>query len=721
MDKAPDYESGDSSQKMISSGIDESIFHHIETMFSKTTFEFRRDGLEKALVKVLSEKEEIHINELLNRIFFELLHSDLSDVIYPILPNLNDFQDGYIAQNGPILLEIVECIEVGISTYKLLQILNEFESSQVNNAKDDELEKKLEFPRKMLHLLLSDGQQQIRGMEYKQVSELSLHTPIGKKVLISNVKYSKGMLFLTPENTYVCEGFEWTSRRLGDLKLTFMELLGMATNENVEDESQISYNALHPCDIQSTFQPNMGGRLARVIFKDVPYMSDLTKLKRFLHKAESSHPPPRSVLPFNEVLGYNSNARKSSCPEPGIDKSTQLNSMSRDFQPESSFNNTIRPISVTQLVPLFNGSTRPNANEDPSNSVSSSISSFNKPTFKVPLNQFNVGTPSLIRPNPPSKSLYDEPAFKTASLWNGPAEKQSLSQPNASFLYNDQEATEPAFKKSSTLLSTARPTFRSSSPAEEKTSFIEPSFNASSIRSDSEEKAPFNNRLSSNSISCSHISISSNELDLNISPIRPNSKFKDTESKVSYSMHSIPGVDPFSIQDDDFSYMLIEDDNIETYKENKDNESYSKKGSTRDQDDDGVIIIDSDRDVKDLCHIKNNIEAKNNLASLFESLENEYKAISSEPDARLSPARSMGSTKNNSSNNNKNKRSWLYEKIDSDDDDIELPLAKRVSHCTDNDHEEKLDGGSLANPIVLDYDDNDYEMDLDEILSGYTF
>ncbi|RGB24559.1 hypothetical protein C1646_772910 [Rhizophagus diaphanus] len=674
---------------MISSGIDESIFHHIETMFSKTTFEFRRDGLEKALVKVLSEKEEIHINELLNRIFFELLHSDLSDVIYPILPNLNDFQDGYIAQNGPILLEIVECIEVGISTYKLLQILNEFESSQVNNANDDELEKKLKFPRKMLHLLLSDGQQQIRGMEYKQVSELSLHTPIGKKVLISNVKYSKGMLFLTPENTYVCEGFEWTSRRLGDLKLTFMELLGMATNENVEDESQISYNALHQCDIQSTFQPNMGGRLARVIFKDVPYMSDLTKLKRFLNKAETSHPPPRSVIPFNEVLGYNSNARKSSCPEPGIDKSTQLNSMSRDF------------------------------NEDPSNSVSSSISSFNKPTFKVPLNQFKVGTPSSIRPNPPSKSLYDEPAFKTASSWNGPAEKPSLFQPNASFLYNDEEATEPAFKKSSTLLSTARPTFRSSSPAEGKTSFIEPSFNASSIRSDSEEKAPFNNRLSSNSISCSHISISSNELDLNISPIRPNSKLKNTESKVSYSMHSIPGVDPFFIQDDDFSYMLIEDDNIETYKENKDNESYSKKGSTRDQDDDGVIIIDSDRDVKDLCYIKNNNEAKNNLASLFESLENEYKAISSEPDTRLSPARSMGSTKNNLSNHNKNKRSWLYEKIDSDDDDIELPPAKRVSQCTDNDHEEKLDGGSLANPIVLDYDDNDYEMDLGSCCNCY--
>lgn len=491
----------------------------------------------------------------------------------------------------------------------------------------------------------------------------------------------------------------------------------MATNENVEDESQISYNALHPYDVQSTFQPNMGGRLARVIFKDVPHMSDLTKLKRFLHKAETSHPPPRSVLPYNEVLGHDSNARKSSCPELGIVKSTQHNSMSRDFQPESSFINTIRPISVIQLEPPFNGLTRPNVNKDPSNSVSSSISSFNKPTFNVPLNQFNVGTPSSIRPNPPSKSLYNEPAFKTASSWNGSAEKPSLSQPasrNVSFLYNDQEATEPAFKKSSTLLSTAMPTFRSSSPAEEKTSFIEPSFNASSIRSDSEGKAPFNNRLSSNSTSCSHISISSNELDLNISPIRPNSKFKDTESKVSYSMNSNPGIDPFSIQDD-FSYMLIEDDNNETYKENKDNESYSKKRSTRDQDDDGVIIINSDRDVKDLCHVKNNDnviieEAKNNLASLFESLENEYKAISSEPDARLSPTRSMGSTKNNSSN--KNKRSWLYEKIDSDDDDIELPPTKRVSHSTDNDHEEKLDGGSLANPIVLDYDDNDYEMDL---------
>lgn len=168
---------------MVSSEIDESIFHHIEMMFSKTTFEFRRDGLEKALVKVLSEKEIIHINEILNRIFFELLHSDLSDVIYPTLPNFNEFQNGYVAQNGPILLEIVECIEVGVSTYKLLQILNEFESSQAKNAeREDRLEKKLVFPRKMLYLLLSDGQQQIKGMEYKQIPELSLHTPIGKKV-----------------------------------------------------------------------------------------------------------------------------------------------------------------------------------------------------------------------------------------------------------------------------------------------------------------------------------------------------------------------------------------------------------------------------------------------------------------------------------------------------------------------------------------------------------
>jgi hypothetical protein len=167
---------------MISSEIDEAIFHHIEMMFSKTTFEFRRDGLEKALAKVLSEKETIHINEILNRMFFELLHSDLSDVVYPTLPNLTEFQNGYIAQNGPILLEIVECIEVGISTYKLLQILNEFESSRANNADEDGSEKKLEFPRKMLHLILSDGQQQLKGMEYKQISELSLHTPIGKKV-----------------------------------------------------------------------------------------------------------------------------------------------------------------------------------------------------------------------------------------------------------------------------------------------------------------------------------------------------------------------------------------------------------------------------------------------------------------------------------------------------------------------------------------------------------
>ncbi|RIA88363.1 hypothetical protein C1645_826422 [Glomus cerebriforme] len=721
---------------MISNGIDESIFHHIEMMFSKTTFEFRRDGLEKALVKVLSEKEIIHINELLNRIFFELLHSDLSDVIYPTLPNLDEFQNGYIAQNGPILLEIVECIEVGISTYKLLQILDEFESSQANNAEDGS-EKRIEFPRKMLHLLLSDGQQQIKGMEYKQISELSLHTPIGKKVLINNVKYGDNMLFLTPENTYVCEGFEWTSRRLGDLKLTFMELLGMATNENVEDESQISYNALHPFDVQPIISPsNMGGRLSRVIFENVPNMPDLTKLKRFLLKAETSNPPPRSVPPYNKTsLERDFIVRTSSLhQESSFNNTTRPNSVTR-----MSLNNTMRPNSLAKASscaePPFINSMRSDANEEPPHSEPSYImssrlknvtkSSFTKPTFKAPLRQFNVDTPS---PNPSSKSICDEPAFKAASSWDGPAEELSCSQPalrNASTLYTNQEAalsTETAFKKSSTLynppslLSTTRPTFRSSSPIEEKTSFIEPSFNASSIRSNSGEKASFNNRLSYNNTPRSHLSMSSNELDFNVSPIQPNSRFKEPGSKVSYSMYSNPGVDPFSIQDDDISYMLIEDDNNEKY---NDKELYSKKAfieknQNRDDfhNDDGVIIIDSDRPIKDLCNNVITESTKNNLASLFESLENEYKAIS---DANLPPVRDPSSI---GSNHNKNKRSWLYEEIDCDNDmgldDAELPPVKRVSRGIDE------DGGSLANPIVLDYDDNDYEMDLDEILSGYT-
>ncbi len=128
------------------------------------------------------------------------------------------------------------------------------------------------------------------------------------------------MLFLTPENTFICEGFEWTSRRLGDLKLTFMELLGyiilkiyfilylkvgsfyfkifiicrLTIDENVEDESQISYNALYPYDVKPAFPSgDMGNGLARVIFENVPNMPDLTKLERFLLKAETSNPSPK--------------------------------------------------------------------------------------------------------------------------------------------------------------------------------------------------------------------------------------------------------------------------------------------------------------------------------------------------------------------------------------------------------------------------------------------
>src|SRR2546423_13179444 len=100
----------------------------------------------------------------------------------------------------------------------------------------------------------------------------------------------------------------------------------MAINENMEDESQISYNALHPCDVQPVFPPsNVGGGLARIIFNNVPNIPDLTKLKRFLLKAETSKPPPRSVPLNNETLRRDSIIRTSSCPEPTFKNPIQLN------------------------------------------------------------------------------------------------------------------------------------------------------------------------------------------------------------------------------------------------------------------------------------------------------------------------------------------------------------------------------------------------------------
>src|SRR5688572_19334608 len=103
----------------------------------------------------------------------------------------------------------------------------------------------------------------------------------------------------------------------------------MAINENIEDESQISYNALHPCDVQPAFPPNIGDGLARIIFNNVPNMPDLTKLKRFLLKAETSNPPPRSVPPNNETLRSDSIIKTSSCSEPAFKNPIQLNPISR--------------------------------------------------------------------------------------------------------------------------------------------------------------------------------------------------------------------------------------------------------------------------------------------------------------------------------------------------------------------------------------------------------
>ena len=60
--------------------------------------------------------------------------------------------------------------------------------------------------KRLLRLTLSDGHVEMPAMELRPIPELSIHTPIGTKLLIKNAMVQRGMVLLQPENVQVLGG-----------------------------------------------------------------------------------------------------------------------------------------------------------------------------------------------------------------------------------------------------------------------------------------------------------------------------------------------------------------------------------------------------------------------------------------------------------------------------------------------------------------------------------
>ncbi|CAH1757471.1 11337_t:CDS:2 [Entrophospora sp. SA101] len=216
-------------------------------------------------------------DELFNKIYKEFLKSNLKDSIYPTIPrNIIDSHLIMIAEDKPVVLQIVDIVETGVSTLNLIDIVNSYLAGSFKQGhKYKHISEKIEnndvniiLPRSLLKLILSDGSQLFDVMEYKPIKDLSLLTPIGTKVSISKVQVLRGYFRLVPENISILGGFEnidqykYLNVLLEKLKKQLSEkdtvsLLSKANinNNNSQKENYFINNDIDDVDIMGTSPP----------------------------------------------------------------------------------------------------------------------------------------------------------------------------------------------------------------------------------------------------------------------------------------------------------------------------------------------------------------------------------------------------------------------------------------------------------------------------------
>lgn len=166
--------------------------------------------------------------QLSEQVLLQLLQSDLCDSAMRDtgFPNgIQQMKNGIIgtrASGGPILVQIVAITDIGVSAFTLKNVrqsrLDKADMTGLTKEKDldeegadgaqppgeDEDATMPPYPRSMLSLLISDGTVTIKAIEAKRFDGLVLgETPLGCKLLLTNVRVRNGIAMLDPSNTQV--------------------------------------------------------------------------------------------------------------------------------------------------------------------------------------------------------------------------------------------------------------------------------------------------------------------------------------------------------------------------------------------------------------------------------------------------------------------------------------------------------------------------------------
>ncbi|KAJ1674411.1 recQ-mediated genome instability protein 1 [Spiromyces aspiralis] len=151
--------------------------------------------------KVQRAVDTIPADALARLVFDQLLESDLTDSCHPSLVTSRQPSVASLPPH-PVLLQIHDIVDIGVSKYQLFQAIKEREdyfkrkSSQqdwatlgmVSMTNNEELQREPTIPRDTLKLQLTDGRSCVTVMELGRVPQLDVELPIGTKLLIRNAK-----------------------------------------------------------------------------------------------------------------------------------------------------------------------------------------------------------------------------------------------------------------------------------------------------------------------------------------------------------------------------------------------------------------------------------------------------------------------------------------------------------------------------------------------------
>ncbi|XP_074650576.1 recQ-mediated genome instability protein 1-like isoform X2 [Tubulanus polymorphus] len=157
---------------------------------------------------ILSEYQEAgsSVTQLSHLVYEQWLETDLQQLNSSSFP-LNLSKDDKCNLNEKYCVQINSMRDAGVSAYSQLQKLKgtENENEQVSAAPTQtSWEPKAS---RMLMMCLTDGNQQVFGMEYKPIPQINLNLPPGTKLLLKgNIICRHGVLMLTRDNIEVLGG-----------------------------------------------------------------------------------------------------------------------------------------------------------------------------------------------------------------------------------------------------------------------------------------------------------------------------------------------------------------------------------------------------------------------------------------------------------------------------------------------------------------------------------